>query len=65
MTVVRAHPHEPFPTEHPQVRLPVPCSFTMNNIILICRQIKAVAQQLGMTPAQVRQHEFPSVFHLV
>ncbi|SPN96708.1 probable GCY1 Galactose-induced protein of aldo/keto reductase family [Cephalotrichum gorgonifer] len=31
--VVRAHPDEPFPTEHPQ--------------------IKAVAQQLGMTPAQV------------
>ncbi|KAL2114388.1 hypothetical protein VUR80DRAFT_8078 [Thermomyces stellatus] len=33
VTVVRAHPHEPFPTEHPQ--------------------IKAVAQQLGMTPARV------------
>ena len=25
--VVRANPHEPFPTEHPQVRLPVHCYF--------------------------------------
>ena len=32
--VVRAHPDEPFPTEHPQVGLPIPCCFTRSNIVL-------------------------------
>lgn len=55
--VVRTHPNEPFPTEHPQVGLPMPCYFLRNIIILISLQIKAVAQELGVTPAQEGQHE--------